>query len=250
VSVGIIGDFGPMKKAEERAKNGQPVPEDFIGEELVLPERRDVSMGMGMLNFFIPMILLVASTIYYEIDLLRGVVITLAVTVVMYYAQGLLTFNDQIKGIFRGFEVMFYPLSTVFAGFLLKDINDSLGMTEYIINGVTPYMTHELLPAVVFVVMAFVVFGTASSWGVFIIAIPIVVPIAANVDANVPLVVGALLSASSFGSHACFFSDSTVLAAQGAGCSTMSHAFTQIPYAAIGGTIALISFLVLGYTLG
>jgi len=250
VAIGVIGDFGPMKKAEERARNGQPIPEDFIGEELELPERKDVSMGMGLLNFFIPMILLVVSTLYYEIDLLRGVVLTLAVTIVMYYAQGLLKFVDQIKGIFRGFEVMFYPLSTVFAGFLLKDINDSLGMTEYIINGVTPYMTHELLPAIVFVIMAFVVFGTASSWGVFIIAIPIVVPIAANVDANIPLVIGALLSASSFGSHACFFSDSTVLAAQGAGCSTMSHAFTQIPYAMIGATTALIAFLVLGYTLG
>jgi len=250
VSVGIIGDFGPMKKAEERARKGQPIPEDFIGEELEVSERKDVSMGMGMLNFFIPMLLLVVATLYYEIDLLKGVVLTLAVTIVLYYAQGLLKFVEQIKGIFRGFEVMFYPLSTVFAGFLLKDINDALGMTEYIINGVTPYMTHELLPAIVFVIMAFVVFGTASSWGVFIIAIPIVVPIAANVDAHIPLVVGALLSASSFGSHACFFSDSTVLAAQGAGCSTMSHAFTQIPYALIGATTALISFVVLGYTLG
>ncbi len=251
VCIGVIGDFGPMKKAEKRAKEGQPIPDDFIGQEIEVPMNagKQVSMGMGMLNFFLPMILLIGSTVYYEIDLLRGVVLTLAVTVLLYYAQGILSFNDQVKGLFTGFEIMFYPLSTVFAGFLLKDINDSLGMTQYIINGVTPFMTHELLPAIVFVVMAFVVFGTASSWGVFIIAIPIVVPIAISVDANIPLVIGALLSASSFGSHACFFSDSTVLAAQGAGCSPMAHAFSQIPYAMIGATLALITFLVLGYTL-
>ncbi len=29
VGAGIIGDFGPMKKAEQRAKNGHPVPPDF-----------------------------------------------------------------------------------------------------------------------------------------------------------------------------------------------------------------------------
>ncbi len=33
VGAGIIGDFGPMKKAEQRAKNGHPVPPDFEGEE-------------------------------------------------------------------------------------------------------------------------------------------------------------------------------------------------------------------------
>lgn len=250
VCIGVIGDFGPMKKAEIRAMEGQPAPDDFIGQEIELPMAKDVGMKMGMLNFALPMILLIGSTVYYEIDLLRGVVLTLAITVLLYYAQGLLSFNDQVKGLFTGFEIMFYPLSTVFAGFLLKDINDSLGMTQYIINGVTPYMTQELLPAIVFVIMAFVVFGTASSWGVFIIAIPIIVPIALSVDANIPLVIGAMLSASSFGSHACFFSDSTVLAAQGAGCSPMAHAFSQIPYAMIGATLALITFLVLGYTIG
>jgi len=197
-----------------------------------------------MLNFIIPMALLVVSTVYYEIDLLRGVMLTVGVTMVMYYFQGLLTFESQVNGIFTGFKIMLYPLSTVVAGFLLKDINDTIGMTQYVINSVTPYMSKEMLPAIVFIVMATVVFGTASSWGVFIIAIPIV---AASVDANIPLVIGALLSASSFGSHACFFSDSTVLAAQGAGCSPMAHAFTQIPYAILGAVMALGIFLVLGH---
>jgi len=132
---------------------------------------------------------------------------------------------------------------------LLKEINDSLGMTTYIIDTISPLLSKEMLPAIIFVSLAAIVFGTASSWGVFIIAIPIVVPMAAAVDANIPLVIGALLSASSFGSHACFFSDSTVLAAQGAGCSPMSHAFTQIPYALIGAVAAFIIFVVLGYTL-
>ncbi|MFK5951594.1 MAG: Na+/H+ antiporter NhaC family protein [Desulfobacterium sp.] len=250
VAIGVIGDFGPMKKAEERAKAGQPIPDDFVGRELKIITNRSISVGMGMLNFAIPMILLIGATVYYDIDLLKGVVFTLGVTIVLYYIQGLLTFNEQIEGLFTGFKIMFYPLATVIAGFLLKDVNDKLGMTEYVINAVTPYMTQGMLPAIVFLVMALVVFGTASSWGVFIIAIPIVVPIALSVDANMPLVIGALLSAASFGSHACFFSDSTVLAAQGAGCSPMSHAFTQIPYALIGATFTLITFLILGFTIG
>ena len=251
VAAGVIGDIGPMKKCEARAKAGQPIPDDFVGTEIELEDAqlKKVSTAVGMLNFLVPMGLLVASTVYYEIDLLRGVMLTVGVTMVMYYVQGLLSFESQVNGIFTGFKIMLYPLSTVVAGFLLKDINDSIGMTQYVISSVTPYMTKEMLPALVFVIMATVVFGTASSWGVFIIAIPIVVPIAASVDAHIPLVIGALLSASSFGSHACFFSDSTVLAAQGAGCSPMGHAFTQFPYAVLGAVLALLIFLILGHTM-
>lgn len=250
VAAGVIGNIGPMKIAEARAKAGQPVPPGFAGHEIGLePEAsREISMRMGLVNFAFPMLLLIISTVYYEIDLLRGVMLTVSVTVVLYYVQGLLNFEQQMEGLFEGFKVMLYPLSTVIAGFLLKDVNDALGMTQYVINLLTPYMSKELLPALVFLMMAAVVFGTASSWGVFIIAIPIVVPIAQASDANMGLVIGALLSASSFGSHACFFSDSTVLAAQGAGCSAMSHAFTQIPYALIGAVLSLIVFVVLGFT--
>ena len=238
-----------MKQAEARAKAGQPIPDDFAGKEIELEEtaRVNMSAGFGIFNFAFPMLLLIFATVYFEVDLLRGVIVTLAITVVLYYIQGLLDFEQQAESVFEGFKVMLYPLSTVVAGFLLKEINDSLGMTEYVINSITPYMSKEMLPALVFIVLAGVVFGTASSWGVFIIAIPIVVPLATAVDAHMPLVIGALLSSSSFGSHACFFSDSTVLAAQGAGCSPMGHAFTQFPYAVLGAVTAFVIFLGLGY---
>ncbi len=249
VASGLIGDFGPMKKAEARAKSGHPIPPEYEGEELALhtEAKRELSMGMQLFNFFFPMALLIAATVYYDIDLLKGVVITCAVTVIMYYLQGILSFESQTNALFDGFKTMLYPLSTVVAGFFLKEVNDTLGMTQYVINTVTPFLDQATYPAIVFAVLALVVFGTSSSWGVFIIAIPIVVPIAQSLDVYMPLVIGALLSASSFGSHSCFFSDSSVLASQGAGCTPMQHAFTQFPYALIGAVLALISFVILGY---
>ncbi|MDC0612018.1 sodium:proton antiporter [Vibrio sp.] len=249
VAAGIIGDFGPMKKAEARAKQGHPIPEDFQGEELQSKSKakRKLSMQVQLFNFFFPVVLLVASTVYYDIDLLKGVIITCAVTVLLYYVQGLLSLDQQMDALFEGFNTMLYPLSTVIGGFLLKEINDSLGMTQYIIDSVTPYLSQATYPAIVFVLLALIVFGTASSWGVFVIAIPIVIPIAQHLDVHMPLVIGALLSASSFGSHSCFFSDSSILAAQGSGCSPMSHAFTQFPYALLGAVIAVVAFLALGF---
>jgi Na+/H+ antiporter NhaC len=249
VALGAIGDFGPMKKAEARAKSGNPIPADFEGDELASKSqaKRQLSMNMQLFNFFFPVILLIASTVYYDIDLLKGIIITCSVTIILYYLQGLLSLDKQVDAMFEGFNTMLYPLSTVIGGFLLKEINDSLGMTQYIIEAVTPYLSQVTYPAIVFVVLSLVVFGTASSWGVFVIAIPIVIPIAQHLGVHMPLVIGALLSASSFGSHSCFFSDSSILAAQGAGCSPMSHAFTQFPYALMGATLAILSFLALGY---
>lgn len=249
VAAGVIGDFGPMKKAELRAKSGHPIPPDYEGEELIgkTKARRKLSMNVQLLNFFFPVVLLVISTVYYDIDLLKGVIITCSVTIVLFYLQGLLSFEEQVDALFGGFSTMLYPLSTVIGGFLLKEINDSLGMTQYIIESVTPYLNQATYPAIVFVLLALIVFGTASSWGVFVIAIPIVIPIAQHLGVHMPLVIGALLSASSFGSHACFFSDSSILAAQGSGCSPMSHAFSQFPYALLGAVLAVIAFLVLGF---
>jgi Na+/H+ antiporter NhaC len=117
----------------------------------------------------------------------------------------------------------------------------------YVIEAITPYMTIIIFPAVIFAVMAFLTFATSSSWGLYVLAMPIVFPISLALGVSTPLMIGALLSASSFGSHACFFSDSSLLAAQGAGCSPMQHAFTQFPYAMLGAGLSVVTFLGLGY---
>ncbi|WP_372844334.1 Na+/H+ antiporter NhaC family protein [Psychrobacter sp.] len=249
VAYGILGDWGPMKKAEARAKAGKPVPEAFVDEQLVsnVKAKRKLSFKANIINFAFPMILLIVSTIYFEIDLLRGALLTCFVTVLVYWAQGILSFETQVEAIFKGFQVMLYPLSTVVGGFFLKAINDELGMTAYVIEAITPYMTIVIFPAVIFAVMAFLTFATSSSWGLYILAMPIVFPISLALGVSTPLMIGALLSASSFGSHACFFSDSSLLAAQGAGCSPMQHAFSQFPYAMLGAVLSVVTFLGLGY---
>ncbi|MCH8538662.1 MAG: Na+/H+ antiporter NhaC family protein, partial [Alkalimonas sp.] len=137
-------------------------------------------------------------------------------------------------------------ICTVIAAFTFKDVCDQLGLPLYVIDNLAPYMNAQMLPALVFIAMALLAFATGSSWGIFAVSIPIVMPIALAVDANIPLVIGALLSASSFGSQACFYSDSTVLAAQGSGCDLMSHALTQFPYALIAAILAFFGFIALG----
>ena len=249
VAMGYLKDFGAMKVAEERAQAGQPAPGDVKLPEFDTSKMKKVSTNMGLLNFFLPMAVLIGASVYYEIDLLLGALVASLFTMILYFVQRLLTFEQLVESMLDGFKIMLHPIAVVCAGFMVKEINDSLGMTTYIIDTIAPYMTKELLPAIIFAVMAVIVFATGSSWGVFVISLPVVIPMAQTFDLSMPLVVGSLLSASAFGSHACFYSDATVLSAQGSGCTPMQHAITQFPYTMIAALLTLITLLFLGYNM-
>ncbi|MCK2182574.1 Na+/H+ antiporter NhaC family protein [Halomonas getboli] len=248
VATGKLPDIGPMKAAEARARAGQPIPDGAPDEPLdtAAPSQ---SPWRGVFNFLAPMAVLIGASAYFEIDLLKGVMVATLFTLVLYLVQRLATFASLMDGIMDGFRTMMLPLAIVAVGFVLREVNDQLGMTQFMIDALAPYLTPALLPALVFVSMAVVVFATGSSWGVFVISIPIVVPMAQHMGAPMPLMVGALLSASSFGSHACFFSDSSVLSSQGSGCLPMQHGLTQFPYALIGALVTAAGFLALGFAM-
>ncbi|WP_372739218.1 Na+/H+ antiporter NhaC family protein [Neptunomonas sp.] len=249
VAAGILGDFGAMKHAEKRAQAGQPIPCGTLLDGFDTSNMKKTSSFVGLINFLLPMAVLVAASVYYDIDLLLGALVASMFTMVMYFWQRLLTFGQLVDSMLDGFKVMLHPIAVVCAGFMVKEINDQLAMTPYIIDSLTPYLSKEMLPALVFASMAAVVFATGSSWGVFVVSLPIVIPMAISFDMSMPLTVGALLSASAFGSHACFFSDSTVLTSQGSGCTPMQHALTQIPYALIAAALAFTSLLIMGFVM-
>lgn len=255
VILGVIPLFGPMKKAELATQQGHPALEQVDLDEVHTPddyaaraieeEFENADEHGKLYNFLVPIFLLVAFTVYFDIDVWKGLLATLAVTIPFYLVQRLMPLADMLEQMIDGFKSMLPAIGTVIAAFIFKDVCDQLMLPQYVINSLSPYMTPDLLPAMVFLSMAILAFATGSSWGIFAVTIPIVMPLAVAVEANVPLVIGALLSASSFGSQACFYSDSTVLAAQGSGCNLVSHAITQLPYALLAAAIAFVGFLVM-----
>ena len=172
------------------------------------------------------------------------VIVALSITIVSVLLQRLLPPARIFDTMLEGFKSMLLPLGTVVAGFMLKEVNDQLGLASYVIGAVEPIMTPLLLPLVTFITMALIAFATGSFWGIFAVAMPIVLPLAVSVEADMALVIGALISASAFGSHTCFYGDSTVLSAHGSGCGVIEHALTQLPYAVLAAAVAAIAFLV------
>ncbi|PSU29296.1 Na+/H+ antiporter NhaC family protein [Photobacterium lutimaris] len=244
VAMDKLPNIGAMKKAELRAQQGQVKPEGAteinFGENI----KPHSNATLGVLNFVLPMVVLVAASWYFDIDLLAGVFVAIMFTIFFYGMQRLLSLSSMFDAIYDGIKVMMVPLATVVGGFMLKNVNDQLGLTEYVIEAVSPWLSPTLFPVIIFLVMTALVFATASSWGLFAVAMPIVFPLGAHLGVPVHITVGALLSASAAGSHSCFFSDSTVLSAQGSGCTAMQHALTQMPYALIGIISTAVFFVV------
>ena len=272
VIVGAIPLFGPMKRVEGEVRalgvggSGEALP---AGDGIGSAGDRIGSAGGGtgsadadgvaspggelrgaVLNFLLPILALVGFTWYLGADILKGVTVALALTLVLVAVQRLLSVTELFDTILEGFKSMLLPLGTVVAGFMLKEVNDQLGLAPYVIGVVQPLMTAEFLPLVTFLTIALIAFASGSFWGIIVVAMPIVIPLAEAVNADLPLVIGALISASAFGSHTCFYGDSTVLSAHGSGCGAIDHALTQLPYALLAAAGASVAFVIAGYALG
>lgn len=101
----------------------------------------------------------------------------------------------------------------------------------------------SLLPALIFLCGALLSVSTGSSWGTFSILLPLALSIALQLNLNIPLVIGAVLSGGLFGDHCSPLSDTTILSAMGAGCTLKSHIATQFPYALIIASLTLLCYL-------
>ena len=242
VAVGIVPALGMMKSAQQRAAEGSaPLPIDE-GEEESLADTED---RVRIYHFVLPIVALLGFSIWYDLDVQIGVIMSVAVTIILFGAQRLMAWTQMFDAVIDGIKIMLPALTMVVMAFVFKEVNDKLGLATYVIENVAPLMTPLMFPALTFLAMALISFATGSSWGVFAIAIPIILPLADSVGVSIPLAIGALVSASAFGSHACFYSDATVLAAQGSGCDVMDHALTQIPYALIAAAISCVGLTVL-----
>ena len=242
VAVGIVPALGMMKSAEQRATEGSaPLPIDE-GEEESLVDTED---RVRIYHFVLPIVALLGFSIWYDLDVQIGVIMSVAVTIILFGAQRLMAWAQMFDAVIDGIKIMLPALTMVVMAFVFNEVNDMLGLATYVIENVAPLMTPLMFPALTFLTIALISFATGSSWGVFAIAIPIILPLAESVGVSIPLAIGALVSASAFGSHACFYSDATVLAAQGSGCDVMDHALTQIPYALIAATISCVGLTLL-----
>lgn len=258
-ALGIMPKLGAMKKAyadvdaanserkQPKMHNVASVDIAMAGMSVDYPPEKEKKEG-NLLDFLIPITVLIAVTIITG-EMLMAIIIALVVCMVMYLPRKKMTFTRYVELFFAGFADILPVLAILLASFMIKDACAQMGLSEYVIEKALPVLNSATLAAVIFIIIAALTFITSSFWGIEAVAVSIVVPLAVALNANVLLVLGAVVSGGVFGSHACFYSDATVLSSATCEIDNMSHAVSQIPYAIISAVLATIAFFVFGFVM-
>lgn len=130
--------------------------------------------------------------------------------------------------------------------FGIGSVTNDMQTGAYLASYTNMVLSPVWLAPIIFVLGAVMAFSTGTSWGTFSIMVPIAVPLAAGMDADIALVLGAVISGGVFGDHCSPISDTTIIASMATGCDHVEHVKTQLPYALISGAVALGLFALYG----
>ena len=241
--------FGPMKQAVLRAESGQVLPE-LPSEELAeIKKQEELSKTdekpVSFWNFVIPIAVLAILTII-TAEILYGVICAIITCAILFFPQRLLNLDEFCGAMLEGFKDMLGVIGIVYAAFVLRTFNTELGLTEYVIGLVDGRISSALLPAVIFIIVAALIFAAGNFWGMAAITFPVVVPMAMAVDANMTLVGAAIVCASTFGATACFYGSEVSLTCAAVNVPNMTYVKTAYPYIGISAGLAIIAFIIAG----
>lgn len=179
-----------------------------------------------------------------------GCIIALVVTFIYLLARRVITFEQSMDCVTKGFTAMVPALLILTFALTLKSMTTALGADAYVaglMEGAAESL-YSMLPAIIFLVAVFLAFSTGTSWGTFGILIPIVTAIFASSDATLMTIgISACLAGAVCGDHISPISDTTVMASAGANVNHITHVNTQLPYALTVAGISFVMFIVAGF---
>ncbi len=260
IAIGIVPDFGPMKKAEKRAMEEGKVLRDgatpLIGKELTEMQPYPGIKIRVFLNFILPVLMIVSIAITTYISMKSAktmeaflfVLIFMSISMMIQgipFKEVMNTLTDGVKGAIPA--VMLLALA-----YSVNGLSSQMGTANYIISLTENFLTPHMLPAIIFLVSAIMAFATGSSWGTFAICMPIALPLAFSFTNNQMSILivasfAAVAGGGVFGDHCSPLSDTTVLSSTGAAADHIDHVKTQLPYALVCGALALVAYLVVGF---
>jgi Na+/H+ antiporter NhaC len=256
-------DFGPMKKAEERAKKEGKVLRDgakpMVSSKLINihPKPEVKPKAINMLLPVIIMILMMPIALYVtgngnilagsgSTSVLFAVVTSILCASVFYLIQKILSLKEIFTYIFKGI-IGLIPLAFLMVlAFSIGETCNKLGTGLYVSHLVTRAINPLILPALLFASSSFVAFATGTSWGTFAIMIPIGLPSAFLLNIDPSLALAAILGGGVFGDHASPISDTTLIASMASASDHIDHVNTQLPYALTTASLAFFGYLLIG----
>ena len=273
VVAGFSFDFGKMKQIEENAIKTNDLGDVQQGEEIEIGGKKnghvyDMILPVVALILFAIFAMLFTGGFFNKgsdgyLDLFQAFggcdsslslviagFLALIFTFILYIPRKIVSFSDFMSSITEGAKTMISADIILILAWTISAIcgADFLNTGAYVVGLVQKSnMSLAILPAIIFVVAAFLSFSMGTAWGTFTILIPIVVPIfKADAPAILTMALGATLAGSVFGDHCSPISDTTILSSTGSGCNHIQHVQTQIPYCLATASCCFVGYLVGG----
>ena len=267
-------DYGPMRTHELNAAKGDL----YTTPERPFADAKEMKFNPNgkVIDLVIPVIILiigcVSSMIYVGFqngghDLITafantsafdalplGSLIALIINMIYFMVRRSMKFTELMDCLPEGFKQMVPAILILCLAWTIGDVTKALGAPEFVADLVSKFGPglKNFLPAVVFLIAAFLGFATGTSWGTFTILLPIVIPVfsggipAADLTSELingndmlMIAIAATLGGAVMGDHCSPISDTTIMASSGAQCYHLNHVATQLPYAM---TVAAVCF--------
>ena len=190
-----------------------------------------------------------------------GSLIALIINMIYFMVRRSMKFTELTDCLPEGFKQMVPAILILCLAWTIGDVTKGLGAPEFV-AGIVKNLSgslYALLPAVVFIIAAFLGFATGTSWGTFSILLPIVIPVFSGGTPAVDLTVGdlnnnllmisiaATLGGAVMGDHCSPISDTTIMASSGAQCYHLNHVATQLPYAVTVAVVAFVNYIITAF---
>ena len=271
-------DFGPMYKAEVRARQTGVVALSQ-GKEASIDEfcHKD-EIPCRAINAILPigaMVVSVVSGLFISgegatltdiigsadayLVLIWASLVGCLVAVILSLSQGLLSLDETVDAWLAGARFMLSGLVLLVLAWAVGDVAGVLQTAPFLVSVLGDSLSAASLPAIIFILAALTAFATGSSWGVMAILMPMAIPLCWAVMLSEGIAdvehmhifysaIACVLAGAVWGDHCSPISDTTVLSSLATGCNHMDHVKTQLPYALFTGiTGTLLCTLPVGY---
>ena len=164
--------------------------------------------------------------------------------------------KDFYASFYQGIGDMLPIVLILILALAIGKITNQLGTGQYLASVTEGFLLPAYIPVITFILSALIAFSTGTSWGTFSIMMPIAIGLAVATtgatsntvptEANIPLVIGAVVSGGIFGDHASPISDTTIISSLAAKCDHIEHVTSQLPYAILGAVLSIALFVLFG----
>ena len=267
-------DFGPMLKAERKARRQDPSHAENQSQEQEQGHAIDALIPLLVLilgtaagliatgydatvwgdvsqGFFGKLSATIGAADSYQ-ALLWSSLCSLLTAILITLLRRKVKFGKIMEASVEGFKTMFNAVVILTMAWSIALVTKDMHTAEFVSQLLVRWsLSPALVPVITFVLAALIGFSTGTSWGTMAILYPLILPSSwllcqeqgLGMDGSLPIfynVVASVLAGAVMGDHCSPISDTTIMSSLSSQCDHLQHVGTQMPYALTVGGVALL----------